>query len=520
MATSISVKRLSPEGSNGLNLLLNGAIKIGPKIARNRTFVKMAMGLAENWFIKSNKERHQVDTVTAPGVIDDETAMSLAILNSFNVMLTERKLSKATFQKASEILARDLFVLKSKLEEKSVNFRAQFGFDIPSFILVSPTKACNLRCTGCYADADDNVRALDWDTVDRIATESRELWGSQFFAISGGEPLAYRSQGRTILDLAEKHPDTYFMFYTNGTLISDEVAKRMADLGNIIPMVSLEGWKEKTDTRRGNGVFDKVMQAFDRLHDAGVIYGASLTATRWNAEEILSDDFMDFLFKEKRISICWIFQYMPIGRAYTLDLMVTPRQRLWMWNQAWKLVREKRYFVADFWNHGTAVDGCLSAGGHGRGGYLYIEWNGNVTPCVFVPYSPVNVKDVYARGGNLNDIFCEPFFADLRRWQIQIKAETGGKNLLNPCPMRDHNSDLRQLIRKHEADPIDLNSVNAIQDQNFAEGMDRYDAAYQQIVDKVWQSVYIKNEALKADDLESLVVPENKEEVSQPANHT
>jgi len=518
MTKTIAAQRPSPESSDGLNYLLNGAISIGPKIAQNHAFVKMAMSLAENWFVKGNKERHKTDTVTSPGVMDDETAMSLAILNTFNHLLIDRKLSEATFRKASEILARDLFVMKSQLVEKSVSFREQFGFDIPSFILVSPTKACNLRCTGCYADSDDNVKALDWSVVDRVADEVHDLWGSQFMVISGGEPLAYRSQGKTILDLAEKHQDMYFMFYTNGTLISEAIAQRMSDLGNIIPMISLEGWREKTDARRGDGVFDKVMSAFDRLYDAGVIYGASLTATRGNAEEVLSDEFVDFLFNEKHISIGWIFQYLPIGRAYTLDLMVTPQQRLWMWNQAWKLVHEKRYFVADFWNHGTVVDGCLSAGGHGRGGYLYIDWNGNVTPCVFVPYSPVNVKDVYARGRNLNDIFCEPFFADMRRWQMQIKSETNGKNLLNPCPIRDHNADLRQLIRKHEADPIDKNAFGAIQDLNFAEGMDRYDAEYQQLVDRVWERVYVQNEPLKPEELQAIIRSASEQEVGHVAD--
>jgi hypothetical protein len=151
------------------------------------------------------------------------------------------------------------------------------------------------------------------------------------------------------------------------------------------------------------------------------------------------------------------------------------------------------------------VDGCLSAGGHGHGGYLYIEWNGNVTPCVFVPYSPVNIKEVYARGGNLNDIFCEPFFADIRRWQMRIKQDTGVSNLLNPCPIRDHNADLRQLIRTHEAEPIDVNSAHALQDASYALGMDEYDKEYQAIVDHLWQNVYLKPAARNNTEMDELV---------------
>ena len=515
MAAITPTRMTSPEKATGLTFFLDLAIKVGPGIVRFKPLVKLSMSLVDRWFKRENAKRHQRDRVTPPGVIDDETAMSLAIVNTFKRLLIERTLSKATFLKAGTILAKDLFVMKSHLVERSAAFHEKFGFDIPSFLLISPTRACNLHCLGCYADADDQVRALDWDVLDKAVSETRALWGSQFVVISGGEPLAYRSQGKTILDLAARHQDIYFMFYTNGTLITREVAQKIADLGNLIPMISLEGWRERTDARRGAGVFDQVMAAMDTLYDHGVIYGASLTAMHNNVEEILSEEFTDFLFNQKHVSIAWLFQYLPIGRAYTLENMVTPQQRIWMWQQSWKMIRNKRYFMADFWNHGTAVDGCLSAGGHGRGGYLYVEWNGNVTPCVFVPYSPANIKEVYARGGNLNDIFCEPFFADLRRWQMKIKKDSGGSNLMNPCPIRDHNADLRQLIRKHEVEPIDQNSAAALQDASYAAGMDHYDAEYQKIVDRVWQEVYLKRVKASSDrtdvELERVVAAEKRD---------
>ena len=102
----------------------------------------------------------------------------------------------------------------------------------PWTIVISPTKACNLRCTGCYANADEkSAEHLEWDLFDRIITEAKTLWGIRFFTISGGEPFAYRSQGKTLLDAAAKHNDCLFMVYTNGTLISEEVANRIAELG-------------------------------------------------------------------------------------------------------------------------------------------------------------------------------------------------------------------------------------------------------------------------------------------------
>ena len=490
-----------------LNTLMNTVIQYGPKIAQNRRLVKMALAMGENYLIKDGKNRKKNDHNIAPGVVDDQTAMSLAILHTVSRALTEQKLSEATFEKAARVLGKDLLVEKSVRLEKAKEFSEKYGFAQPSFLLISPSKACNLRCTGCYADSDDQVRTLDWDIVDRVVTEARELWGIQFIVISGGEPMAYRSQGKTILDLAEAHPDNYFIFYTNSTLITDEIVQRLAKLGNLIPMISLEGWKERTDTRRGSGVYDKVMDRMDALNAAGVLFGVSLTATSQNCEEILSDEFIDFLIEKKHAAMGWVFQYMPIGRSYTLDLMPKPEQRLKMWKQSWHLVHDKHIFVADFWNHGTVVDGCLSAGGHGNGGYMYIDWNGNISPCVFVPYSPVNLKDVYARGGTLMDIYNEPFFADIRKWQVNIKAQTNGKNLLNPCPIRDHNADLRQFIRKHEAEPTDHNAAEALQDASYAEGMDKYDARWQSIVDTVWEKTYVNDEMLTDSEFNALVQP-------------
>jgi MoaA/NifB/PqqE/SkfB family radical SAM enzyme len=179
---------------------------------------------------------------------------------------------------------------------------------------------------------------LDWSTFDRIITEAKTLWGVRFLVISGGEPLAYQSEGKGLLDAAEKHPDVLFMFYTNGTLIDEKTAQRMAALGNVTPAISVEGWRDRTDERRGSGVFDQILAAMEQLRKAGVFFGISLTATRHNAEEILSEEFIDYFFEQQGAFYGWIFQYMPIGRSYTLDLMPTPEQRLWMWKRSWEIV--------------------------------------------------------------------------------------------------------------------------------------------------------------------------------------
>lgn len=151
------------------------------------------------------------------------------------------------------------------------------------------------------------------------------------------------------------------MVYTNGTLITKSVANELAKLGNVTPAISVEGFEEQTDKRRGKGVHKRILQAMENLREAGVLFGISVTGTRENAEIVTSDEFNDYYFDKQGATYGWIFQYMPIGREHLLKPVVTPQQRLEMYNRTWRLVRERKIFVADFWNSGTASNGCIAA---------------------------------------------------------------------------------------------------------------------------------------------------------------
>ena len=471
---------------SAMSHLIDTLIDNGPQLARNKVARKAAVGLAERWLMNELKATRS-DPKYPLGVNDDRAAVSLAIVHMAERMFAEYDLSEPVVHGMFNVLFKDM-MMGSWFRNASESFYATYGERPPSFLTISPSKACNLQCVGCYADSGPTPEKLSWDVVDRIIGEAKKLWGTRMFIISGGEPLAYRSEGKGLLDLVEKHNDSFFLMYTNSTLIDDAVAARIAKSGNLTPAISVEGWRERTDARRGSGVYDRILQAMERLHDAGVPFGISLTATRHNAEEILSDEFIDYFFMEKKALYGWIFQYMPIGRSFTLDLMPTPQQRIWMWRRSWEIVRQKRLFLVDFWNHGTLCEGCLSAGGSGEGGYLYIDWNGAVSPCVFVPYSPVNISDIYAAGGTLHDAWSNPFFADLRQWQRSYKKG----NMLSPCPNRDHHHVLERLIAKHEPDPSDDNARSALLDPQYSQGLAEYDRAYQALADGIWQRHYLR----------------------------
>jgi MoaA/NifB/PqqE/SkfB family radical SAM enzyme len=379
-------------------------------------------------------------------------------------------------------------------EDRNAKFAKKYGRKPPAFLVIGPGKFCNLKCSGCYASSSAaDSEKIDWDTLDRILNEKEKLWGSYFTVITGGEPLLYESQGKTFLDLAKKHPDQYFLMFTNGTGIDGSMAKKIQEAGNITPAISVEGLEKETDARRGKGTHKKIVSAMENLREVGVLFGISLTATHKNAESIVSDDMIDFYFKENGALYGWIFQLMPIGRAAEIDQMVDADQRVKLLRQTQRLARERNIFLVDFWNNGCLSDGCISAGK--PEGYLYIEWNGNVTPCVFNPYSPVNIYDVYRKGGNLNDILEEPFFESIRKWQkeyaLDRKPEELG-NWLIPCPIKDHYKEMKKMIDEHHPKPIDEASRLAITDKEYEKGLYEYGEKVAAVSDPIWKKEYLE----------------------------
>jgi MoaA/NifB/PqqE/SkfB family radical SAM enzyme len=372
-------------------------------------------------------------------------------------------------------------------------WREKYGEGPPGFLVISPTKFCNLSCPNCYANAATEKDRLEYWIVQRIVREARKLWGVRFFVLSGGEPFAYQHEGKGILDLAREFDDCVFMAYTNGTLINEKTARILRNLGNLTLAISVEGFEETTDKRRGKGMFSRILQTMERLKRNKVLFGISLTATRYNCKEILSDEFIDFFFNKMGASYGWIFHYMPIGRDIDISLMPTPQQRLWMWERSWEIVKKKGIMLADFWNHGTVSHGCI-AGGR-EGGYLHINWHGDIAPCVFFPFAVSNIKDIYAQGGTIEEAIRSPFFEGVRDWQKRYGFFSRGENIrendwLRPCPIRDHFLEAREVIQKYGARPIDYAPHEILTEKKYIEEMANYDRELENLIKPIWERIY------------------------------
>jgi len=377
-------------------------------------------------------------------------------------------------------------------------FTAGQGMGSPAFIVVSPTNACNLRCTGCYASCGD-YRAvhLPYETFDRIIGEVHDLWQARFVVLSGGEPMMYRDGGRTIFDIFEKYEDMFFLFFTNGTLIDHRAAARMAELGSVTPAISVEGYQKETDARRGNGTFERILRAQEILKEHGVPFGVSVTATSLNIDRLLTREFYEYWFDLHGSLYMWLFHLMPIGRARdTMGMMIAPEERLALRSRLQQVIADRKYSIADFWNSGILSDGCIAYGK--QDGYLYIDWDGKIMPCVFVPYYEQTVHELYERGGNLIDALKTPLMRRGRDWQCAYQGHpqepkgcgchTG--NLLRPCSIRDHYANFLENILTEDSVPEEANAAIALEDDEYRKRMCEFDDRLRELSDPLWEEYY------------------------------
>ncbi len=354
-----------------------------------------------------------------------------------------------------------------KGEVKRRKFRDRVGFSPPSLMVISPTMRCNLKCYGCYAGKYDRGSDLGLGTLERLVREAEDM-GIYFLTITGGEPFML---GDDLIRVMGRHPSILFQVYTNGTMIDGSTAAKLASIGNAYPCISVEGFKEETDARRGEGCFDKIMGAMDNLEREGVVFGFSATATRENNELIVSERFVDF-YKSKGCMLGWYFHYVPVGKAPGVDLMPTPRQRIFRREEIVKRRERHDILLADFWNDGPMVGGCLAGGRT----YLHINACGDVEPCVFCHFAVDNIKDK-----SLEDILASDFFTAIREKQPY------NDNLLRPCMIIDVPQVLRDIVTSCRAHPTHWGAEAVISD--FAEELDDYSASYGEMADEKWREL-------------------------------
>ena len=290
----------------------------------------------------------------------------------------------------------------------------------PAFVMISVTESCNLRCSGCWVSVEGR-KHLTAKQLDGIIRQSKAQ-GSYFFGILGGEPLMYKG----LWEVIEKHPDCYFQLFTNATLITDEVAQRMSRLGNITPLISIEGLREESDARRGrDNVYERTLAGLRACRKAKLIFGVAASIGRSNYDELVSRKHIDDMAREGAAYL-WYYIYRPVGRNPIVENALT-REQIRSFRQF--LVDERMdaplFIIDTYWDDmGRAM--CPAATGMSH----HISPSGAVEFCPPLQMAREFVND---NASNLTEIFNNSeFLASMRR----MTAETSRGCILLENPQK------------------------------------------------------------------------------------
>ena len=325
---------------------------------------------------------------------------------------------------------------------KQAQVRQREGCNVPWAILLDPTSACNLHCTGCWAAEYGPKMRLDLGTMDSIIRQGKAL-GTHMYIYTGGEPLVCKGE---LMTLCRRHPDCEFLAFTNGTLIDEAFCQEMLQVKNFVPAISLEGFSAANDSRRGQGVFDQVQRAMKLLREHRLPFGISTCYTRENCDDIISDLFFDMIIQAGAL-FAWFFHYMPVGTGAVPDLLPTPAQRKMVYQRIRHFRQTKPIFTMDFQNDAEFVGGCIAGGRR----YLHINAAGDVEPCVFIHYSNANIHT-----HTLLEALKSPLFLAYH------DGQPFNDNMLRPCPMLENPACLREMVTQSGAKSTDLQSTETV----------------------------------------------------------
>ena len=307
--------------------------------------------------------------------------------------------------------------------------RLKKGDFFPAFHFISVTDDCNLSCQGCWVTHKKKNARMSPETLDRIISETKAK-GSYFFGILGGEPLMYKP----LFDVLRKHPDCYFQLFTNGTLLTKEMAAELRKLSNVTPLISFEGDEMVADVRRrGKDVYRRTLDAVENATGAGLITGVAMSVCKSNMQLALSDEFINSLI-QKNVAYLWYYIYRPVGAESTVELALDKAE-----------IQQLRQFMVDARSRFdiAIIDAYWDQDGNGlcpaaTGLSHHINASGFIEPCPVIQFATDNVSDK-----PLENIYRESVF--LKELKNEIPKKTNG------CIIMEDPQWLAEMAEKYNA---------------------------------------------------------------------
>jgi MoaA/NifB/PqqE/SkfB family radical SAM enzyme len=330
----------------------------------------------------------------------------------------------ALFRDAWRITLKDpslapFFLRAARDQQKAARRRQAWekkGVHVPPLLIASVTNRCNLNCKGCYAHALSRTfhrvkeEELKRERLQEILQEANKL-GISIVMLAGGEPLVRRD----LMEVTALFPEIVFPLFTNGLLIDDFLVQRFQAQKNVVPVISLEGYAEDTDERRGKGVYAHLRKIISRMEGRGIFLGVSLTVTGENYDLVTEESFLGELVSSGA-RVFFFVEYVPVEDG-TDHLLLSQEQRLQL-RETMVSMRKKLpgLFIA-FPGDEAEFGGCLSAGR----GFVHLSPSGALEPCPFAPYSDASLEKV-----SLEEALKSNFLQAIRENHEKLSEMSGG----------------------------------------------------------------------------------------------
>jgi len=252
----------------------------------------------------------------------------------------------------------------SGLAGQSDDLRYNHGDTLGPVVVFNCTPRCNLCCLHCYSASDltcscDNE--LTAPQVKKLLSELAELH-CPVVLFSGGEPLL-RQDLFELLAQANRL-DLRTVLSTNGTLIDEHTADKLADAGVSYVGVSIDGSEQFHDKfRQSKGSFKAAIKGVKNCRKVGLRTGLRFTIIKSNASQI--PVVFDIAADNQIRRLCF-YHLIKTGRAKNLDDQILGNQQT---RDVLDVIIEK---TDDFVKKGI-VDEVLTVGNHADGPYLLIK---------------------------------------------------------------------------------------------------------------------------------------------------
>jgi MoaA/NifB/PqqE/SkfB family radical SAM enzyme len=308
--------------------------------------------------------------------------------------------------------------------------RLRRGESFPPFLFISVISGCQLRCQGCWVDVDAPSKRLARDDLNRLVNDAKKH-GNSYFGILGGEPFLHPE----LLDFLGDHPDCYFQVFTNGQLITDAVARELRRLGNVTPLISLEGTETVSDVRRGRlNVFNKSMAGVENCRAHRLLFGVATSVCQSNIDELVTEAWLRRLIG-MGVHYVWYHTYRVIGPNPSPELALRPDQVLAVRRFIVRMRAQLPIAIVDaYWDdRGEAL--CPMATGVSH----HISPYGDVEPCPIIQFATNTIRD----GDSVYETMTKSAF--LRDFRQTAAATTRG------CIVLERPDLVRDLVLKHGA---------------------------------------------------------------------